>query len=243
MNPQQLDGYVALVTGAGRGLGRAIAEDLEKFGARVVGVDLSGSEVSADIGTRAGNADAVTYALRKYGRLDACVFNAGVQHVASIEEFPESEWNRLLDVMLKGPFLGLQAAWRSLAASPLGRAVIISSTSGVAAEPNKAAYVSAKTGVLGLVRSAAVEGARTGVAVNAVLPGWMRTEMAERQLAAAMRDGASLAEAMDTMLARQPVKRFVETSEVAAAVRFLISPDASGITGVSLPVDLGLLTQ
>jgi 3-hydroxybutyrate dehydrogenase len=240
---EPLKGQVAVVTGAGRGLGHAIMDELQRAGATVVGVDLAGSDVSVDVGTRAGNIEMVEYALQKYGRLDAIVLNAGVQHVAPFGTFPESEWDRLMNVNLKGPFLGLQAAWDALAASSLGRAVVVSSTTAVAADPNKAAYVSSKAGVLGLVRSAAVDGAPLGISVNAVLPGWMRTEIAERQLQAKIDQGKTEEEAIEEMFARQPVKRFVETSEVAAVVRFLLSPESSAITGVSLPVDLGLLTQ
>src|SRR5262249_53365564 len=145
----------------------------------------------------------VAHALREHGRLDGLVLNAGVQHVEPIDTFPESEWDRLTGVMLKGPFLGLQAAWSALAKSSLGRVVVVSSTSGVAAEGRKSAYVSAKAGVLGLVRSSAIEGGAVGIAVNAVLPGWLRTDMAERQLRDAVAAGRTPDEVWDAMLSRQ----------------------------------------
>lgn len=233
-------GRVAIVTGAGRGLGATIARDLRDAGATVVGVDLDGADLDADVGTAAGNQAMVDETLRRHGRLDILVLNAGVQHVAPLGSFAEHEWDRLQDVMLKGPFLALRSAWPALAESR-GRVVVVSSTSGVAAEPRKAGYVSAKAGVLGLVRAAAVEGGALGIAVNAVAPGWMRTPMAERQLAEVIASGLDEEAALEQFLARQPIRRFVETEEVAAVVRFLASGAASGVTGVCLPVDLGLL--
>lgn len=128
-------------------------------------------------------------------------------------------------------------------AVPDGRVVIISSTSAIAAEPNKSAYVAAKAGVMRLVSSSALEGGRDGIRINAVLPEWMRTEMSESQLSSAIAGGLSRAQAEEKMFARQPVKRFVGPFEVAAAVRFLLGSDSSGINGAGLPVDLGLLAQ
>lgn len=234
-------GRVAIVTGAARGLGATIARDLTAAGATVVGVDLAGSDLDADVGTAAGNRAMVEETLRRHGRLDILVLNAGVQHVAALDAFAEDEWDRLQDVMLKGPFLALGSAWSALGDDGGGRVVVVSSTSGIAAEPRKAGYVAAKAGVLGLVRTAAIEGGPLGIAVNAVAPGWMRTPMAERQLAALIAEGLPEDEALERFLARQPVRRFVETEEVAAAVRFLASGAASGVTGACLPVDLGLL--
>lgn len=236
----ELDGKVALVTGAARGLGAVIVKELAAAGADVLGVDLEGADIQADIGTAEGNRDMVQGVIDRFGRLDILVLNAGVQHVSPIRDLDEKQWDRLHNVMLKGPYLSLRAAWDRLVESG-GRVVVISSTSGIAAEIDKSPYVSAKAGVLGLVREAALEGGRDGIAINAVAPGWMRTPMAEAQLEAAVSRGITYEQALESMLSRQPIKRFVETSEVAAAVRFLAGPAASGITGVCLPVDLGLL--
>jgi 3-hydroxybutyrate dehydrogenase len=178
---------------------------------------------------------------RLHGRLDVLVLNAGLQHKSPIEGFPDDEWDALHNVMLKGPFQAMRTAWPALRASR-GNVVVISSTSAVAAEPNKAAYVSAKAGVAGLVRAAALDGAPDGIRVNAVAPGWMRTPMAEAQVTELARDrGISETEAMRVLLDRQPLGRFVELSEVTEAVMFLAGERASAITGILLPVDCGLL--
>ena len=168
MTMNRFAGRVVAVTGAARGLGAALRTAFAAEGADVVAVDLHGDDcLHADIATADGNAMMVQTALERHGRLDVLVLNAGLQHKSPIQQFPEDEWDRLNDVLVKGPFLALRAAWPELVRND-GSAVVISSTSGIAAEPDKTAYCSAKAGVLGLVRSAALEGGASGVRVNAV---------------------------------------------------------------------------
>jgi 3-hydroxybutyrate dehydrogenase len=239
----RLAGRVAVVTGASGGLGRSLCEVLWREGAHVLPVDLEGGDVlQADVGTEAGNRAMVREALDRYGRLDVLVLNAGCQHVAPIAEFPEEQWDRLHDVMVKGPFLAIRAAWPELIRRPGGRIVVTASGSSFIAERFKAAYVAAKHGVLGLVRVAALEGGPLGLTANAVAPAWMRTPMVEGQVAEQMRlHGRTREEVVKSFVTRHPVERFVEPDEVSAAVAFLASPEASGINGVCLPVDLGTL--
>jgi 3-hydroxybutyrate dehydrogenase len=238
----RMAGKVAVVTGAARGLGAMLRAAFEREGAQVVAVDVAGGDcLAADVGTAEGNAAMVEAALGRHGRLDVLVLNAGVQHKSPLAGFPEEQWDRLNDVMVKGPFLALRAAWEPLRATQ-GSVVVISSTSGMRAEPLKSAYCAAKAGLLGLVRSAALEGGEVGVRVNAIAPGWMRTEMALTQVRElARRHGVDEAEATEMLLVQQPVKRFVELEEVAEAALFLAGDAASAITGVTLPVDLGLM--
>jgi 3-hydroxybutyrate dehydrogenase len=237
----RLAGKVAVVTGAAGGLGVSICETFEREGATVVPVDVQGDALHLDIGTDAGNRAMVDAALERHGRLDVLVLNAGAQHVAPIAEFPEREWDRLFDVMVKGPWLAMKHAWPHIA-RPGGRVVATASGSSFIAERYKSAYVSAKHAVLGLVRVAALEGGPLGMTANAVGPGWMRTPMVENQLAEQVRlHGRSREEIVESMVDRHPVKRFVEPSEVASAIAFLASAEASGINGSFIPVDLGTL--
>jgi 3-hydroxybutyrate dehydrogenase len=238
-----LSGRVAAVTGAAGGLGREVVTTLKARGAEVVGVDLHGEDcLQVDIGTAAGNQEMVASILEQYGQLDILVLNAGVQHVAPIAEFADAHWERLVDVMLTGPFQAIRSAWPSLTASSGGRIVVTASTSSFVADRHKAAYVAAKHGVLGLVKVAALEGAEHGLTVNAVAPGWMRTPLVDRQIAARVAErGESEEEVIAEFVDEQAYKRFVELSEVAAAIAFLSGPEASGITGACLPVDLGAL--
>ena len=238
-----LTGKVAIVTGAGGGMGRAIHEALAREGATVVPVDLSGEGyVHADVGTETGNREMIAEALARHGRIDILVLNAGVQYMAPLAEFPEAEWDRLMNVMAKGPFLAMQAAWPHLTDVPGKRVIVTASTSSLVGARYKAAYVAAKHAVLGVVRTAALEGASFGLTVNAVAPGWVHTGMVDGQLDDQRRYlGGTREELLAAMAADQPGGRFVAPEEVAAAVVFLASPAASGINGVLLPVDLGAI--
>jgi 3-hydroxybutyrate dehydrogenase len=236
----ELEGRVAIVTGARGGLGAAVAELFEESGARVLRVDLDGDGCfAADVGTEAGNRAMVEAALSRYGRLDTLVLNAGVQHMAPIQEFPEEEWDRLFDVMVKGPHQAIKVAWPHLTERPGGRIVVTASALSILGEQFKAAYVAAKHAVVGLVKVAALEGGPHQLCANAVAPGLMWTGIMEGQLEDQMRlHGRSRAEVIDLIELSQP-GRAVETREVAELIAFLSSDRASGISATCIPVDLG----
>jgi 3-hydroxybutyrate dehydrogenase len=235
----------ALVTGAASGIGRAIAERLVGDGWQVLGVDLEpdgpGEPYAADLTTRDGNRGAVEAALERFGRLDAVIPNAGFQHVAPVEEFPEDRWDELLALLLTSPFLLARAAWPALRESGDGRFVPIASVHGLVASPFKTAYVSAKHGVLGLVKTLALEGAEHGILATAVCPGYVRTPLVESQVPAqAQAHGVSEEEALDdVILAPHAVKRLIEPSEVAETVTFLLGPGGRAFTGGAVTMDLG----
>lgn len=217
---------VALVTGARGGIGAAICARLRDDGWTVHGVDVE----DADLTTREGNRSVVEAALAAHGRLDAIVPNAGFQHVAPVRDFPDDEWDRLLALLLTSPFLLAKHAWDALAASGDGRICVIASAHALAASPFKAGYVAAKHGVLGLVKTLALEGADAGICATAVCPAFVRTPLAERQVAE---------RGLDAVIERHAVKRLLEPQEVADVVAFLLGPAGRGFTGVPIPLDLG----
>ena len=222
----------AIVTGAAGGIGRAITERLLADGYGVLAVDLKpdpdgpGEPYAADLTTREGNRGAVDAALEAFGRLDAVIPNAGFQHVAPIDEFPEDRWDGLIALLLTSPFLLARYAWEHLAKSGDGRYVAIASAHALAASPYKAGYVSAKHGVLGLVRTLALEGAEQGILATAVCPGFVRTPLVEGQLAdQAKRHGVSEETVLeDVILAPHAVKRLIEPEEVAERRRVPARP-------------------
>jgi 3-hydroxybutyrate dehydrogenase len=216
-----------LVTGAARGIGAAIATRLRDDGWDVHAVDLD----DGDLATRAGNRAVVDAALERFeGRLDAVVANAGFQHVASIREFPEEQWERLQALLLTSPFLLAKYAWDALAASGDGRFLAVASVHGLVASPLKAGYVAAKHGVMGLVKVLALEGAEVGISASALCPAYVRTALVEAQLET---------RSQDDLLAPQAVKRLLDPEEVAAAASWLLGPDARALTGAPLVLDLG----
>ena len=233
---------VALVTGAASGIGAAIVARLERDGWDVLSVDIRGDVgFRSDLTTRAGNSDAIADALQRFGRLDAVIPNAGFQHVAPIEEFPEDRWDAVVALLLTSPFLLARYAWPHLRASGAGRFIAIASVHGLVASPYKAAYVAAKHGVLGLVKTLALEGAPHGISATAVCPAYVRTPLVEGQIAdQAKAHGLTEDRVLEeVILAPQAVKRLIEPDEVAATVAFLLGPDGRAFTGAPVTMDQG----
>ena len=241
------DRRAALVTGAASGIGRAIATRLEADGLDVLAVDLEpdpagpGVAFKADLTSSEANADAVGAALERFGRLDLVVPNAGVQHVAPIEQFPLERWETIVSLLLTSPFVLAKHAWPALKESRSGRLIVIASVHGLVASPFKAAYVSAKHGVLGLVKTLALEGAEFGITATAVCPGYVRTALVEKQIADQARvHSMSEDEVLErVILAPHAVKQLIEPAEVAEVVAFLAGPGGRAFTGVPVTMDQG----
>jgi 3-hydroxybutyrate dehydrogenase len=236
----------ALVTGAGGGIGRAVAERLIGDGFDVLSVDikaegLPGTPHQADLTTREGNKGAVDAALEAFGRLDVVVANAGVQHVAPVADFPEDQWDLLLSIMLTSPFLLAKYAWEALEKADEARYIAIASAHGLAASPYKSAYVAAKHGVIGLVRTIALEGGEAGISATAVCPGYVRTPLVENQIPdQAKAHGLSEEEALEQIiLAPHAIKRLIEPEEIAHTVAFLASSAGAAFTGAPVIMDQG----
>jgi 3-hydroxybutyrate dehydrogenase len=226
---------VAILTGAAGGLGSATARALRHAGATVVPVDVHGDDcLIADVATAEGNRRMVDLALERHGRLDILVLNAGAQAMNPIASYAEADWDRLMNLMVKGPFLAMKFAWPQLTRQPGGRIIVTSSTAGLVGAPYKAAYVAAKHAV----------GAEAGLTANAVAPGWMRTPLADNQISDHTRlRGISRDDVTASMIAEQPAKRFVETTEVAGLITFLAGAGGSAINGACIPVDTGTLAS
>jgi 3-hydroxybutyrate dehydrogenase len=237
----------AVVTGAASGIGRAVTERLEADGYDVLAVDLNpdpdgpGLAHEADLTDAEANAGAIRAALDRFGRLDVVVANAGVQHVAPIEEFPVERWNTIVSLLLTSPFILAKEAWPALRDSGAGRFIAIASAHGLAASPYKAAYVAAKHGVVGLVRTLALEGAEHGITANAICPGYVRTPLVEKQIPdQAKAHKLSEEDALEqVILAPHAIKELIEPAEVAEVVAFLAGPTGRAFTGAPVTMDMG----
>jgi 3-hydroxybutyrate dehydrogenase len=242
-----LQGRAALVTGAGSGIGRAVAERLAADGVDVLAVDLRpdpdgpGHAYEADLTSAEANEQCVSAALERFGRLDIVVPVAGIQHVAPVEEFPVERWNTLVALLLTSPFLLAKYSWPALRESSAGRFIVVASVHGLVASPYKAAYVSAKHGVLGLVKTLALEAAGDGISVTAVCPGYVRTPLVEKQIADQARVHGLPEEDVLEQVILQPhaVKELIEPAEVAEVVAFLAGPAGKTFTGVPVTLDQG----
>jgi 3-hydroxybutyrate dehydrogenase len=244
-----LSGRRALVTGGASGIGRACASRLAVAGAEVTVLDLDGEgarRVASEIGGRAMQADlADAAALDTLDRLelvaDVVVNNAGLQHVAPLEQFPPERFSYLLRVMLEAPFRVVRACLPGMYARGYGRVVNLSSVHGLRASPYKAAYVAAKHGLEGLSKVVALEGGPRGVTSNCICPAYVRTPLVEGQIADQARiHGISEDEVVERIMLTEPaIKRLVEPEEVAELVAYLCSAEASFINGASLTMDGG----
>ena len=254
------DGQTAIVTGAGGGIGSAIAAELAAHGAHVLVQDLNGENAGAvteSIRAQGGSAEThesditnpkhvreiVETAQRARGRIDILVNNAGLQYVCPIDDYPLEQWNRLLAVLVTAPFLLTQAVLPAMRSQKRGRIVNISSVNGRRGEPGKAAYCSAKHAIIGLTRVTAMETAADGITANAICPGLVMTPLIKGQLAdLAKLHGVPEDEVLAKhFLASTPTGRPVETTEIASMVRYLASNEAASITGQAINVSGGLM--
>lgn len=248
-----LGGRTALVTGAAGGIGRACALRLAAAGAKVRAVDRDAAGLDALVGRSQGlglpgaveplvldltDLDAAEQAA---AGADVLVNNAGLQLVRPIEEFPPDVFHTVLTVMLEAPFRLIRGALPQMYAQGWGRVVNLSSVHGLRASAYKSAYVAAKHGLEGLSKTAALEGAAHGVTSNCVNPGYVRTPLVEKQIAdqAAAHGIPEERVLTEVLLKDSALKRLVEPEEVAEAVAYLCTPQASFVTGASLVLDGG----
>jgi NAD(P)-dependent dehydrogenase (short-subunit alcohol dehydrogenase family) len=240
---------VALVTGAGRGIGRAVAQRLSRDGYRVALSARSEDDLSETASTCAGEtlvvpaditaADAADRVLGEvedtWGPIDVLVANAGAGISASLSRTTDAQWARMLDLNLTAPFRCIRRAVPSMVERGFGRIVVVASVAAKAGEPYICAYTASKHGVLGLVRSAAAELASSGVTVNAVCPGYVETPMTESTVEGIVqKTGRSPEEAREALERKQPIGRLVSTDEVAQAVAFCVANGAVNGQGVNV---------
>ncbi len=245
-----VSGRIALVTGAGRGIGRATAELLASRGASVMAVSRSEQELAAlgfeyavaDLGTPEGCALAVAETEQRLGPIEILICNHGIgsAHERLIWEQDSKVWSETMQINLDGPFHLSRLVVRGMVERGYGRIVYTSSTAGLVAEHAGSAYPAAKHGLIGLMRAGALDAGAHGVTANAVLPGWVRTEMAERSARAdAEARGTSPDQVWEERAAGYPPGRVATPQEVAEMIAFLASEESSGVSGEAIRVALG----
>jgi NAD(P)-dependent dehydrogenase (short-subunit alcohol dehydrogenase family) len=242
-----LEGQVAIVTGSGQGIGKAIALRLAAEGADIGIIDVNGTTAEAtaeeirglnrravttvaDVGTFPSVEAAVNEIVGRMGRVDVLVNNAGIEKRAPFLEIIPEDWQRQLDVNLSGTFYCTQVAARDMAKRKYGRIVNLSSVAGLIGPIDLAAYGAAKAGIVGLTRAAALDLADFGITVNAIAPGPIETELML---------GVWSAEALRERPQHGAIARFGSVEEIAHAALFLASPESGFITGITLSVDGG----
>ena len=245
-----LSGRRALVTGSTSGIGLAIARALRAEGAEVVlngfgdeaeiaalCEELQARHVGADLTTAAG----VEQLMAEAGPVDILVNNAGMQHVAPVEDFPPEKWDAVIALNLSAAFHTARLAVPHMKARGWGRIIATASAHSKAASPFKAAYVAAKHGIDGLTKVLALELAEHGITANCISPGYVWTPLVENQIPDTMAArGLSREQVVnDVLLAKQPTKKFVQPSEVAAMAVFLCRDEAQNINGANLSIDGG----
>jgi 3-hydroxybutyrate dehydrogenase len=256
--------HSAIITGSTSGIGLGIAEAFAKTGMNImlngfgtpeeieqirqrlsntyqVGVAYSGADMSkpAEIRSLAASAYAA------FGHVDVIVNNAGVQHVESVEDFPDDKWDLILSINLSAAFHLTKATLKGMKEKGWGRIINIASAHGLVASPFKSAYVAAKHGLIGFTKDVALETAQNGVTCNAICPGYVLTPLVERQIPDQAKTRGLTEEQVvrDVLLAAQPTKRFVSVAEVAGLACFLCSDHAASITGAALPIEGGWTAQ
>ncbi|MDQ1186690.1 3-hydroxybutyrate dehydrogenase [Agrobacterium larrymoorei] len=253
-----------IVTGSTSGIGLGIAQAFANNGCNVMlngfgdpdDIESNRLLMEAESGTRVlyhpadmtkpeEIFDLVKTTHEKLGSVDVLVNNAGVQHVAPVDEFPPEEWDRIIAINLTSAFHTMRAAIPLMKTAGKGRIINIASAHGLVASPFKSAYVAAKHGIMGLTKSAALELAETGITVNAICPGYVLTPLVEKQIPDTAKARGISEEAVknDVLLRLQATKEFVAAEDVAATALFLASDAAKQITGTHISIDGGWTAQ
>jgi 3-hydroxybutyrate dehydrogenase len=259
-----LKGKTALVTGSTSGIGLGVAKCLAAQGANVV---LNGfgefegpkAEVAAagqahgvkvgyhgaDMSKPADIEAMMAYAAKEFDGVDVLVNNAGIQHVANVEDFPAAKWDAIIAINLSSTFHTTRLAIPAMREKNWGRVINIASTHGLVASAQKSAYVAAKHGVVGFTKSIALETATTGITVNAICPGWVLTPLVQKQIDdRAAREGIPIAQAKRDLLAeKQPSLQFTTPEQLGELAVFLCSPAADNVKGVAWNMDGGWTAQ
>lgn len=259
-----LAGKTALVTGSTSGIGLGMAHALAKEGANLVlnGFGdaaqinslleeiraLSGGKAmhhGADMSKPAEIEAMIRAAESEMGRIDVLVNNAGIQHVAPVEDFPIDRWDAVIAINLSSAFHTIRAALPGMKARGFGRIINIASAHGLVASAQKSAYVAAKHGLVGLTKVVALETAQTPITCNAICPGWVLTPLVQKQVdARAVNENVSLDEAKRRLLLeKQPSGEFVTPEQLAGLAVFLCSPAADQVRGVAWNMDGGWVAQ
>ena len=243
-----LTGRIALITGSGQGIGHAVALELARRGATIVTNDVSGCcaddtlaeikemggdglAITADVSDAAQVDAMISQVVDTYGQIDILINNAGTTRDNLMMRMPEEDWDLILRVNLKSAWLCAKAAIRPMMRKRYGRIVNMSSVSGIAVQAGQTNYSASKAGMIGMTKALAREVASRGITVNAVAPGFIRTKLTENLPQ----------DILDSLIANIPLGRWGEVDDVAKAVAFLTSDDASYITGHVLSVDGGLV--
>lgn len=254
----------AIVTGSTSGIGLAIAEAFAAEGCNVVINSFSDTSadraiaekiakdhkvaahyVQADMSKAADCRALVAKAAERFGTVDVLVNNAGIQHVAPVEEFPIEKWDAIIAINLTSAFHTIAAAIPLMKKAGSGRIINIASAHGLIASPYKSAYVSAKHGIMGLTKTVALEVARDKITCNAICPGYVLTPLVEAQIPDQMKAHKMDRDTVvrEVMLERQPTKEFVTVEQIATTAVFLASPAAAQINGTHISVDGGWTAQ
>ena len=253
-----LKGKVALVTGSTSGIGLGIARALAAEGATVMlngfgeaaeierlRAEMKGAYLAADMAKPAEVRRLVEQTIAELGRLDVLVNNAGIQHVAPVEDFADERWDAVVAINLSASFHAIKAALPQMRRRGWGRIINIASAHGLVASVNKVAYVATKHGLVGLTKVVALETAASGVTCNAICPGWVLTPLVQKQIdELARRESISGEEAKRRLLAdKQPSGEFATPAQIGGLAAFLCSDAASQIRGATLSIDGGWTAQ
>lgn len=250
----------ALITGSTSGIGLSIAKKLALHGYNIILNGLGDTKeilkiqneitqqykvsciyINKDLSNPKEVENLIGESLAQLGSIEVLVNNAGIQHIAAIENFPAEKWDQIIAINLTAVFHAIRSVIPSMKQHQWGRIINIASAHGLVASPLKSAYVASKHGVIGLTKSVALEVANENITCNAICPGYVLTPLVEKQIPEIAKERHMTQQDVieKILLDVQPIKKFVESEEIAAAVLFLCSDESRSITGISLPIEGG----